>query len=344
MSYKNTFEKLKYFDKHGIVLLNTNMHKSIPITIFTGFLGSGKTTTINNIINQNPHLKFGLLINENGDIPIDSQMIESAEEEIVAMANGCICCIVRGDLIKTVEKVIAGGTVDYIIIEASGMAEPKPIADTFVVNNLDGRIHLDSIVTIVDAENYTLTEQNYKTAVDQVQFADIIVLNKVQKAKSEEVTKLQSALKQLNPYAFIVENNGEIDTAILIDTGKWNEDKLLNYKPENQNEHDHHTHEHSQVDEIVFTSKRGEVLDPDKLDSWLKNQFPANCIRAKGILRLKTPGGINNYLFQMVGASKTLVPFSTKRKDVNLDFSRMVLIGKDLDSEKIIQDLKRCVI
>lgn len=332
------------------------MNKSIPITIFTGFLGAGKTTTINQIINQNPQLKFGLLINENGDIPIDSQIIDSPNEEIVAMANGCICCVVRGDLIKTVEKVLDSGKIDYIIIEASGMAEPKPVADTFVVNNLDGRIHLDGIVSLVDAQNYALTEQNYKTAVDQVQFADIIVINKVDQADPKEVVKLGEALKQLNPYAAIVQNTtGTVDSQLLIDTGKWNNEKLVNYQEghehehnhhdhEEQNEHKHHKHEHNEVDEVVFTTELGKVLDANKLDNWLKNNFPPTCIRAKGILRLQTPQGVNNYIFQMVGASKTLVPFQTKREDVRTDFSRMVLIGKDLDSKKIIQDLQECLI
>jgi G3E family GTPase len=342
---------------------------SIPITILTGFLGSGKTTILNQIIEQNKNLKFGLIINEFGQVGIDGQLVTDSGQEVVELSNGCLCCIVRKDLYETTEKLVTEHKLDYILIEASGLAEPQPIADTFAMNNLDEKIRLDSICCVIDIENFELFSEKYKTVIEQIQFCDIIILNKVGVNNADKIDKIRSLASKINPgVPIIVNQNNNLNTKLLIDTNSWTEERIVQYKKEESDHkhehshghdhhdnhehkkhgHDHHDHnhhhEHEDFQEIVFVSDNDTYLDPFKLDEWMRNNFPPNCIRAKGLLRIKSPdeqkSGI--YLFQMIGASKMLVPFKTTRKDIDLSFSRMVLIGQDMDEATTLENLKEC--
>jgi len=329
-----------------------------PITILTGFLGSGKTTLLNQILKQNPEIRFGLIINEFGEIGIDGQIIEDSGEEMVEISNGCVCCVVRKDLQDTVKKLLDSKKVQYIIVEASGLAEPAPVAQTFSMDDFEGAVNLDSVICLVDALNYGLVEKDYRIALEQLAFADIIVLNKVNEASPEQLEKLRELIQKINPEATLLENQNDLNTKLLIDTGAWSIDKLTaadstsdsDSKVDLDHDHDdhdskhthHHDHEHEQVDEVVFTSTK--TLDPNKLDMWLQTKFPKNVIRAKGFLNLQTPTGENLYLFQMVGAGKTLKPFIPTRKDFDYQTSRIVLIGKDLDKNQILGDLAETLV
>jgi G3E family GTPase len=308
-----------------------------PITILTGFLGSGKTTLLNQIIKQNPDIRFGLIVNEFGEIGIDGQLIEDSGEEMIEISNGCVCCVVRKDLQDTVSKLLDSGRVDYIIVETSGLAEPAPVAQTFAMDDLDGRVNLDAVICLVDALNYEVTEKNYRIALEQMAFADIIVLNKIQDQKESEVNLLKDLIKKTNPEAALIENNNDINTSLLIDTGVWTIDKLTGIEDDEDHEHEDHHHEHDDVDEVVFTTEK--ILEPGKLDEWLQTKFPENVIRAKGFLRLQTTKGESMFLFQMVGAGKSLKPFVPTRKDFDYQNSRIVLIGKGLDEAQILADL-----
>ena len=305
----------------------------IPITILTGFLGAGKTTMVNRIINQNPDKKFGLIINEFGEVGIDGQLVENSNEEMVEMSNGCLCCVVRDDLLKTVEKMISSGKVDYVLIEASGLAEPRPIADTFVVDDLNGKIFLDSVVCLVDVENFTQTQADFRLALEQLQFCDFIVLNKINNQNNDKLNKIQDLIKTANPDAkvFLNTETDKIDTKLIIETGVWTIQKLANYEVEKD---DHH-HEHKEADEVVFSSIK--VFDPQKLDTWLKQTFPKEAVRSKGIMQIKTPQGNKWFVFQMIGASKMITPFESKKIPKN---SSLVFIGKKLNKAQILADLE----
>jgi G3E family GTPase len=331
-------------------------NKVIPITILTGFLGAGKTTLVNKIIEQNKGIKFGLIINEFGEEGIDGALIETnSEEEIIEISNGCLCCIARGDLLKSAENLINTGQIDYILIECSGLAEPMPIAQTFAMDDLDGRIVLDSIICLVDAENHTYTKDNYRIAIEQVIAADIILFNKIdsghptslklQRTRGlslrpiQSLSQLKIQISQVNPQAFFLENDENFDTKILIDTGKWSYEKVIDQNINEGSDHEDH-HEHEEIDEFVYVTEK--QFDLEKFQDFVLNNFPKNIVRSKGFLRFDN----ENYpifLFQMAGAKKTLLPFKTKRENFNAKKSRIVFIGKNLDKDLIKEKLEQVI-
>lgn len=347
----------------------SNIKKSIPITIFTGFLGSGKTTLVNNLVKENPELKIGIIVNEFGEVGIDNLLIESGKDEIVELSNGCMCCIVRTDLYTATEKLITENPdINYIVIEASGLAEPKPIADTYVMNTLDDKVKLDSICCLIDFVNYNFTSDQYKIAIEQVKYADFIVFNKLtSKISKNEVEALKTTIKKINQAAVFLENWEEspVNTRLLIDTGKWDEEKLLALEKEDaektdkEHSHDHHNHhnhedhshhehnhsDHEHFDEVVYISDKNKFFDPAKLDNWLQFKFPEGCVRSKGLILLKVNEEKNGlYLFQMIGASKMLTEFITTKTDIDLTYTRLVFIGKNLDKSQLTSDLNNCLV
>jgi G3E family GTPase len=337
--------------------MNKKINKKIPISVFTGFLGSGKTTLLNKIIQTNPHIKFGLIINEFGEIGIDGQILDNSKEEIVEMSNGCMCCVVRSDLIQVIEKMVDSGKVDYILIETSGLAEPMPILQTFMSMNAD-KCLMDAMITVVDCVNYQQHSLQFATVLDQIKLADILLLNKVEEVSEKELVKVTKNLQDLNSQASIVINTDELPINLLIETNRWNVEKLINIEKEehshnhehhdhdhsnhdhSHNHHEHHHHEHEDIQEVVWKTK--SILDPNKMDYWLQNHFPQEAIRAKGILQLQTPNQIKSFVFQMVGANKVLIPLEeyTNKK---VEYSCIVFIGKDLNQTEILKTLDQLV-
>jgi G3E family GTPase len=333
----------------------------IPITILTGFLGSGKTTLINQIIQKNKDIRFGLIINEFGEVGIDGQILDNPKEEIMEMSNGCLCCVVRSDLVEAIQKMVNSGKVDYIIIETSGLAEPEPILQTFMTlgnDSFDTPIKMDGLLTIVDAINFEANLKEYKTIGQQVELADVVILNKVDSLDQTKLDELKTLVQNMNPLGSTLINDKDTPTNLFIETNAWNIDKLLELEKHDSHQHRHHDHEtctdpthdhshehhhhheHDDVQEVVFTTDN--ALDPFKMDTWLQKEFPANAIRAKGILRLQSSNGLSSFVFQMVGANKELIPldkyFTGKIPEITK--SSIVFIGKNLDQKSIIQSLK----
>lgn len=333
----------------------------IPITILTGFLGAGKTTILNQILAQNKDKKFGLVINEFGQINVDSEILtqEVSKDEIFEISQGCICCVVRGDLIKAVESLLLKySNIQYIFIETSGLADPIPVAQTFEIENLDGKVYLDSIITVVDGLNYFDNIKNYKIAKSQLIAADLIILNKTKEIDKNIQQLIINDIKQKNPEAYIVLDQ-DLDVKNLIESQKWSFEKILNYKKQQniaqdnhhqcdgncdheecQHNHDHH-HEHDIVDEYLFISK--DPLDAEKFNEWILNKIPHEIIRAKGFIKFN--GLIHDtFLFQMVGSRKILVPFKSKDKRFDSQTTRIVFIGTKINKSELEKSLKDIII
>jgi G3E family GTPase len=334
----------------------------INITIITGFLGSGKTTLINKIIKENPKTKFGLIINEFGEIGVDSELVATTDQEITEISNGCLCCVVRSDLIGAVDKMIKTGKVDHLIIETSGLAEPAPIAQTFIMENLGGKINLDGIYCVIDAENFDANIKDYNILKEQIQTSDVAIINKIDETKTAFNANLTKFITSMNPQISILENNSDFHSKILLDFTMNFEDKVLQldhleshlHEHEHTHEHNHdeghshehhdhahkdHVHEHNDFEEVLFSTDK--KLDAGKLDEFFLKNFPKNIIRAKGFLNIDD----KYFLFQMVGASKQLTEH-TLSKDSKIDPTKsyIIFIGKDIDKDSINTSMNECVI
>lgn len=341
----------------------------IPITVITGFLGAGKTTLINKIIKENKNIRFGLIINEFGEVGIDGQILDNPKEEIVEMSDGCLCCVVRSDLVNAIQKMADTGKVDYIVIETSGLAEPAPILQTFMTMKADG-IKMDCLLTVIDYDNFEQFSIQYQTVFDQIGLADVIVVNKVDGVSDQDIETLTVKLKKLNEFASVLINDKNTPSSLFIDTNSWNVQKLSELELEiveekytrednhehhhhgeeactNPEHHHHHNHEHNTVTEIVWTTDL--PINPHKMDNWLQNEMPSEVIRAKGILQIQTgkaQADIKKFVFQMVGANKELLPlenYVSQDKISDINKSSIVLIGKKLDKESILENLNKVV-
>ena len=182
------------------------MNKQIPITILTGFLGSGKTTLLNHIIRNANGKKIAVVENEFGSAGIDADLIEKSTEEIVEISNGCMCCTVRKDFIEAIERLLASGKpIDHIIIECSGMSDPLPIAQSFLMNDMSGKVSLDSIICVIDAENIDhKVVQNTDTTLDQMEYADFVIVNKSDLVSMERLDLIEAIIRRVNTYAPII--------------------------------------------------------------------------------------------------------------------------------------------
>jgi G3E family GTPase len=208
--------------------------KIIPVSVLTGFLGAGKTTLVNHILREQSEYKFGLIINEIGEIGIDGQLVQTETEDVVEMSNGCICCTIRKDLVKGIQKLLKRSNLDYILIETTGIADPGPVAQTFLnVPQLQQYARLDSIITLVDAENIRQQLEETKVAKEQIALADFILLNKTDLVSQPELTAVEESLATINPFARIFRTEqSKVNLKELLDVDVFNLDQKLSVDPE----------------------------------------------------------------------------------------------------------------
>src|SRR5690349_13854419 len=228
------------------------MTDKIPVTVLTGYLGAGKTTLLNRILTEQHGKKYAVIVNEFGEIGIDNELVVGADEEVFEMNNGCICCTVRGDLIRILDGLMKRkGKFDAIIVETTGLADPAPVAQTFFMDqDVSDTARLDAVVTVADAKWLSDRLKDAPEAKNQIAFADVIILNKTDLVTPEELDAVEARIRAINPYARLHRTERcQVALADVLDRGAFDLDRILDIEPDfleagDDHDHDHHGHDH----------------------------------------------------------------------------------------------------
>ncbi|MFG1228271.1 CobW family GTP-binding protein [Xanthobacter wiegelii] len=346
--------------------------EKIPVTVLTGYLGAGKTTLLNRILSQPHGKKFAVIVNEFGEIGIDNDLVVGADEEVFEMNNGCICCTVRGDLIRIIDGLLRRkGGFDGIIVETTGLADPAPVAQTFFVDEeVQAKTKLDAVVTVADAKWLSDRLKDAPEAKNQVAFADVILLNKTDLVTGPELDAVEARIRGINPYAKLYRTQkSEIDIAKVLNQGAFDLERVLELEPAFLEEdehhhhhehgeacgpdcgHDHHDHGHhhhglkavhdEEIQSVSFSTDK--PLDPDKFFPWVQNIVQVegpNILRSKGILSFKDDP--DRFVFQGV---HMILDGDHQRpwKDDEKRLSRIVFIGRQLKRDLLEEGFLACV-
>ena len=321
--------------------------KMVPVTILTGFLGSGKTTLLNRILKEDHGHRIAVIENEFGEVGVDNEIIETGDEQIVEMNNGCICCTVRGDLIRILgdlksKRDTGALKFDRVVIETTGMADPGPVAQTFFTDEEIGNYYLlDSIITLVDAKHAPKQLDDFHEAQEQVGFADRILLSKTDLAKEEETELLIKRIKRMNPRAPIKKVHfGDTPLEEVLDIRGFNLNAILELDPEflADSHHDHH----DQVESFVFRSEK--PFDGEKLEQFLSGMiqvYGPDLLRYKGVLWMK--GNPRRVVFQgvhMMMGGDLAKPWTKGEKKGSV----MIFIGKKLPRDLFLAGMEQCLV
>jgi G3E family GTPase len=312
----------------------------IPVTILTGFLGAGKTTLLNRILTTEHGRRVAVIVNEFGEVGIDHHLLFSSDQEIVQMSNGCICCTVRGDLLRTLFQLLEQkSNFDTLVIETTGLADPAPVAQTLLVDErIRKEFSLHAIVTVVDSKHIWNHIDSSTEAQEQIAFADVLLLNKMDLVTPEEMDTLEKRVRELTGMARVVRTKGSaIDIATLLDRRVFDLEQKLNVAPDFLSGNHHHSPSISTV----------SVVEPGNLDGlrvshWFRSlitELGPNILRMKGILNLR--GDPDQFVFQGVHMLFEGRPGRRWEKDEDR-LNRLVFIGRELDSVKIVEGFKSC--
>jgi G3E family GTPase len=335
------------------------MPEKIPVTVLTGYLGAGKTTLLNRILSEDHGQKFAVIVNEFGDIGIDNDLIVGADEEVFEMNNGCICCTVRGDLIRIIEGLLKRrGKFDAILVETTGLADPAPVAQTFFVDaDVRNVARLDAMVTVADAKWLSPRLKDAPEAKNQIAFADVILLNKIDLAGPDEVSEIEALIRAINPYAKLHQTvNCALPLDAVLRRNAFDLDRILALEPEFLNaedDHDHGDHKddphephrlkhyHDEEIQAVALSLDGDI-DPEKFLPWLQDYVARDgpsILRLKGIVAFKDePRRFALQGIHMLFEGK----FQRKWREEEKRGSKLVFIGRNLPKDVLRQGFLRC--
>jgi G3E family GTPase len=311
----------------------------IPVTILTGFLGAGKTTLLNYILQQQHGYKFAVIVNEVGEIGIDGQLVENAKEEVVTMNNGCLCCTVRKDLVKSVQGLIKRGGFDYILIETTGIADPGPVAQTFLnIPQLQQHVQLDSIITVVDAEQIEKQMRDVQTAREQIAMADFVLLNKTDLVDEAQLQKVEGIVHGLNPHAQTFRTNqSQVNLKEVLDMAAFDVDRKLAVDPQFLDELN--TRHHHEIQSCAFTFD--QPFSIERFEALVQQLTETTQVfRSKGFLSLA--GNPRRAIFHGVNNRFTIFWDRLWEKGETRT-SQLVFIGKGLDAEAIRRSLAQCL-
>ena len=344
--------------------------QKIPVTVLTGYLGAGKTTLLNRILSENHGKKYAVIVNEFGEIGIDNDLIIGADEEVFEMNNGCVCCTVRGDLVRILDGLMKRkGKFDAIIVETTGLADPAPVAQTFFVDeDVQKNARLDAVVTVADAKWLSDRLKDAPEAKNQIAFADVIVLNKTDLVTGAELAEVEARIRAINPYARLHRTERcKVALADVLERGAFDLDRILEIEPdflEDGGDHDHHhdrghDHDHAHHDHAhghgglkhyhdedmqSLSLRSGKPLDVTKFMPWLQQLVASEgqkILRSKGILAFA--GDNDRYVFQGVhmmleGDHQRAWKVGEPRE------SRLVFIGRDLPEQLIRDGFQNCIV
>ena len=328
-----------------IIATRTTMldtYEPIPVTVLTGYLGAGKTTLLNRILTHEHNKKVAIIVNEFGEVGIDNQLVIDVDEEIFEMNNGCICCTVRGDLIRIIANLMKRrDKFDHLVIETTGLADPAPVVQTFFVDeDMRDQLILDAVVTVIDAKHIQHHWQADE-AQEQIAFADIIILNKTDLVTPDDLETLEKRLQKINTMARIYRTkNAEIEMDYILGVKAFDLNHALEIDPNLLLED---THEHDDTVYSVALVESG-ALDLEKVNSWIGNLLRnqgQDIFRMKGILNIE--GSAERFVFQgvhMLFDGKRDRPWKPNETPKN----ELVFIGRNLDEMQLKEDFRACLI